>query len=232
MHGALVGWLWIAVQWHTSSNAPAVAVLWDLPAPVDTIAAPPQPAPVETSPPPPPKTEQTLPSPDIAVKAEKPRKTEQPQQTRETPAKKPEKSRNKTPSAQELRRQQQAERQHQDEMARLTSQAGAPGQVASSGGPGRPSSEYEGRVRAAVKANLHFSVPDSVDDSVYVEYLVELIGATGEQAGEPQLTHPSGLPGYDEAVRRAILRTDPFPRRADGTAPRELRLQFRPTETR
>jgi len=40
----------------------------------------------------------------------------------------------------------------------------------------------------------------------------------------------SGLPGYDEAVERAIRRTDPFPRRRDGTVERTVIIRFRPVD--
>jgi colicin import membrane protein len=237
MHAALVGYLWFAVQWHTSDVAPAVAVLWDLPAPVDTIQPPP-PAPpaVHETPPPPKEAVISPPKPDIVEKQEKPPKPEPvPEPHKETPPPKKEvkPKPNPQPSAQELRRQQaQAERQHQEEMARLTSQVGVPGRTPVPSSQGRLSNAYEGRVRAAVLANVHFAPPEGIEDSVYAEYEVKLIPSTGELAGEPRLVHPSGLAGWDEATRRAILRTDPFPLQDDGTAPRSFNLRLRPTEAR
>ncbi len=236
MHAALVGYLWFAVQWHTSAVAPAVAVLWDLSAPVDTIQPPPPapPAPVDTPPPPPPKEEVIAPAkPDIVQKAEKTPKPPKSTEPRKEPPIRKENKPTPQPSAKELKRQQQqAERQHQEEMARLTSQVGTPGRTPVPSSPGRLSNEYKGRVQAAVLANVHFAPPEGVGDSVYADYQVELISSTGELVGEPRLVHPSGLPGWDDAVRRAILRTDPFPRRDDGTAPNSLVLRFHPTDTR
>lgn len=223
MHGALVGYLWIAMQWHTTVSAPAVAVLWDLPAPVE----PPTPAPpaVQDTPPPPKEETPAPPKPDIVEKVEKKPKPMPEPKSKPKPVNKP--------SPQELRRQQQqAEKQHAEEMARLTSQVGTPGRIPQVASAGRLSNEYEARVRAAVLANVHFAPPEGVDDGVYAEVEVDLIPSTGELVGDPQLVHASGLPGWDDAVRRAILRTDPFPRREDGTAPRTLRLRFRPTDTR
>jgi hypothetical protein len=238
MHGALIGYLWFAVQWHTADVAPAVAVLWDLAAPVDTFVPPPPtpPAVNDTPPPPPPKEEViTPPKPDIVEKAEKAPKHPQPAEPRrEPPPKKDTKVKpNPQASAQELRRQQvQAERQHLDEMARLSAQVGVPGRTPVPSSPGRMSTAYEGRVRAAVLSNVHFAPPEGVDESVYAEYEVRLIPTTGELAGEPRLVHASGLAGWDEATRRAILRTDPFPLQDDGTAPRSFNLRLRPTEAR
>jgi colicin import membrane protein len=45
-----------------------------------------------------------------------------------------------------------------------------------------------------------------------------------------RLVKPSGLPGYDAAVERAIRRTDPFPRKPDGTVDRTVSIRFRPVE--
>ena len=40
----------------------------------------------------------------------------------------------------------------------------------------------------------------------------------------------AGLAGYDEAVERAIRRTDPFPRKRDGTVDRTVIIRFRPVD--
>jgi colicin import membrane protein len=237
MHGALVGWLWFAMQWHTSAVAPAVAVLWDLPALDDTVPPPqPEPQPVNVAPPPPPAPEPVaLPKPDIVQQVEKPRKPEKPVvPPKEPPPKKETKAApSPKPSAQELRRQQQlAERQHEQEMARLTSQVGAPGKTAVISTQGRLSNAYDAKVQAAVRSNIHFAPPEGVEDSVHADYEVNLIPATGELRGEPRLVHPSGLPGWDDAVLRAILHTDPFPLREDGTAPPSFTLRVSPNDTR
>jgi colicin import membrane protein len=239
MHAALVGYLWFAMQWHTSDVAPAVAVLWDLPAPVDTIALPaPAPPAEQATPPPPPPKEETIspPKPDIVEKVEKhpkPERLPEPPKEPPPPKKEAKPKANQQTSPQEQRRQQvQAERQHQEEMARLTSQVGVPGRAPVQASQGRLSNAYEGRIRAAVLANVHYAPPEGVEESVYAEYEVRLIPTTGELAGEPRLVHASGLPGWDEAARRAILRTDPFPLQDDGTAPRAFNLRLRPTEAR
>lgn len=232
MHGALVGWLWFAMQWHTSAVAPAVAVLWDLSAPVDTVPPPqPVPQPVNETPPPPPPEPVAQPKPDIVQQVEKPRKPDKPVEPRkEPPPKKETKAApSPKPSAQELRRQEQlAQRQHDQEMARLTSQVGAPGKTAVISAPGRISNSYDAKVQAAVRSNIHYAPPEGVDDAAFAEFEIHLIPATGELDGEPRLVHPSGLPGWDEAALRAIVHTDPFPLQEDGTAPRSFRLRLKP----
>jgi colicin import membrane protein len=209
-----------------------VAVLWDLPAPVETIQAPPPapPAPAVTPPPAPHESAVSPPKPDIVQKVDKHAPPEQAAPPKEPPpATKQKPKPGPRPATKE--QQRQAERQHLEEMARLTSQAGVPGPAPMARAPGRIGDEYIGRVRAAVLANVHYALPEETID-VQAEYEVDLVPGTGEIVGEPRLVHASGLPGWDDAVRRAILHTDPFPLRSDGTAPRTLRLVFRPTDAR
>jgi colicin import membrane protein len=232
LHGGLVAWMWYAVQWHTSPAAPAVAELWEPTA--EPTAPPPEPQPQPqppAPPPPPPVAEQSPPKPDIVQQQEKPKKKApeppvQPQPKRDNTPKKP--------SAQEIKRQQaEAEKQHQEEIARLASQADstpAPRSqaYASSGGA---DNSWVGKVIGAVKSHLFFAVPEGVTTDVYAEFHVELL-PTGELASDPELTKSSGIPGYDDAARRAIMRTNPFPRRDDGSVPRSLTLQLHPQDAR
>jgi len=230
MHAALVGWMWFAVQWRTNASAPAVAELWELPAPAAEQTPAPQPPAVAVAPPP--SEAVTPPNPDIVQKSEAPRRpTAAP--PKEVPKKdKKAKATHNEPTPEDLRRQQAlAERQRQEEMTRLTSQALATARTPSVSSMGPISNEYSAKIQSAVRAHLSYAVPEGVSPSVYAEFGVELL-PTGEQASEPHLVTPSGLPGFDEAARRAIMRTDPFPRREDGTVPRSLRLRLYPQDTR
>ena len=232
MHAALVGWMWFAVQWHTSASAPAVAELWDLPAPVEEPPAPASPPPPAVAVAPPRSEEITPPNPEIVQKSEAPRRplTAPPKETPKTDKKA--KPAHAEPTAQELRRQQmQAEKQRQDEMTRLANQAVGTARAPSVSSTAPISNEYSAKIQSAVRAHLSYAVPEGVSTSVYAEFAVELL-PTGEQATDPRLVKPSGLPGFDEAARRAILRTDPFPRRDDGTVPRSLSLRLYPQDTR
>ena len=94
------------------------------------------------------------------------------------------------------------------------------------------SETYKALIIACVRRNLAFAVPEGTSEQVYAVFHVELL-PTGEQAAPPRLTRPSGLPGYDDAAERAIIRCDPFPRDQSGTLPnRSFDLVMRPTETR
>jgi len=232
MHAALVGWMWFAVQWHTSASAPAVAELWDLSPPPLAVTEehPPEPPAPPVSPPP--SEAAPPPNADIVQKAETPRRAQE-AVPKEAPKKdKKAKPVRNEPTPQELRRQQaQAERQRQDEMTRLASQALATARTPTVSSTGPVSNEYSAKIQSAVRAHLSYAVPEGVAPTVYAEFAVELL-PTGEQAAEPRLVKPSGLPGFDDAARRAILRTDPFPRRDDGTVPRSLSLRLYPQDTR
>lgn len=81
---------------------------------------------------------------------------------------------------------------------------------------------------ALIRPRIVFGVPDSTPSSVYAEFQVDLL-PTGEILAVRKLK-ASGLPGYDEAVERAIHRTDPFPRKRDGTVERTVIIRFRPVD--
>jgi len=234
MHGALVASMWIAVQWHTSASAPASAELWELPPVMDVSPAPtaPQPVPPEAAPPPPQETA-------APTKADIVEKRETRPKPATTPPREPARKEHKTrpaarePSTEELiQRQVAAEQRQREEIQRLTGVAGPtsarPPAVASSG---PISNAYNARVQAAVRSHLSFAVPEGVPYEVTAEFIVELL-PTGELAAEPRLVKSSGIPGYDEAALRALLRTSPFPRQDNGEVPPSLRLTLRPQDVR
>jgi len=67
------------------------------------------------------------------------------------------------------------------------------------------SDAYKALIIACIRPNIAFAVPDGTPEQVYAEFKVELL-PTGEQAAPPKLIKPSGLPGYDDAAERAIIR--------------------------
>jgi colicin import membrane protein len=234
MHALLVGAMWFAVRWDITASAPAVAELWEPPPEVEMPApAPPAPQPA----PPPPQVEPEHKDADIVEKETvKPKPPPPPVEHKPVEAKKPEAKVKPVPkpSAAELKRQEEeAEQRQQTELARLTSQASASpvSRTPSVSSPGVLSNEYQAKIVGAIRSHLSYAVPEGVSDKVYAEFKVELL-PTGEQAAEPQLIKPSGLPSWDDAARRAILRTDPFPRRDDGTVPPTLTLRLYPVDAR
>ena len=96
------------------------------------------------------------------------------------------------------------------------------------GNSARQSAEYQARIRAKIKANI--AVPSDISGNPEAVFDVVQL-PTGEVLGEPRLVKSSGHRGYDEAVLRAILKSQPLPRpeRPDLFV-RELRLNFTPRE--
>jgi len=250
MHALLIAGMWFAVQWRTSSEAPAVAELWAPLTPVEPTPVVQPPAPVPPPPEPaPPQPEAAKPEADIVLKQRvKPHAPEQqspppierqPVEKRE-PKKADRKKAEAKAAAEQLERERRvAEQMRQSEIARLTGEASSSATASASGGaraafssPGVISNAYSALIKACVRSHLAFSVPPGTSEQVYASFKVELL-PTGEQAALPQLIKPSGLPGYDDAAERAIIQCDPFPRDQNGTIPnRSFNLDMYPIETR
>lgn len=235
MHALLILGMWFAVQWRTSSESPAVAELWEPPA---TVQAP-TPAPAPPEPPQPPQPQAALPKPDIAIpqkvkrhapKEEPPpveRRPVEKREARKTPPIKP----RAQPSPEQLeRRERESEERRQAELERLAGEVTGTAR-APAAGSGPISDTYKAMINACIRPHVVFAVPADTPADVYAEFELELL-PTGEQASPPKLVKPSGLPGYDDAAERAIMRCDPFPRQSDGTVPRNFTLKMFPTETR
>lgn len=107
------------------------------------------------------------------------------------------------------------------------SAGGRPGGSAAAGAGGGDAS-YAGQLNALIRPRIIFAVPENTPASIYADFQVDLL-PTGEILAVKKLK-ASGLPGYDEAVERAIRRTDPFPRKRDGTVERTVIIRFRPVD--
>jgi colicin import membrane protein len=250
MHLLLVGALWISVQWRTEPSGPVVVELWGAPPIEPVVVAPPPPAPVKVEPEPerpdaeivlkqekkaPPKVE---PPPDLKkIEAEKRRaeaekkRLEAEKKQRETELKKLAEA--KARAEEEKRDEQRRETVRKAEEARVLAQAGSggspagsPGGVAGAGGRGDPG--YVGQLIALIRPRIVFAVPEGTSPSVHAEFQVDLL-PTGEIMAVRRLK-ASGLAGYDEAVERAIRRTDPFPRKRDGAVERTVIIRFSPVD--
>lgn len=123
----------------------------------------------------------------------------------------------------------------QAQLAHLRAMAGAAGSVAGSGGGvgsgigtgGTASPGYADRVRAKVKPNIVFD-PEAVSGNPSAVVSVQM--APDGSILSRRLTKSSGNGAYDEAVLRAVDRSDPLPRDTGGKAPSSVILTFRPKE--
>jgi colicin import membrane protein len=143
-------------------------------------------------------------------------------------------------AAERKREEERREAVRNAEQARMLAQAGAggsPGGSAAGSPGGRPGgtagagagdATYAGQLIALIRPRIIFAVPENTPASIHAEFQVDLL-PTGEILAVRKLK-ASGLPGYDEAVERAIRRTDPFPRKRDGTVERTVIIRFRPVD--
>jgi colicin import membrane protein len=250
MHAVLFGSISYVVQWKTQDPPPVVAELWaSTPQPVvETPPPPPPPPKVEPQPeppkpdadivtkeekkpppkvePPPPKVEEKPPPPKVEppkVEEKKPPPPKKEEPKKDVIADLLKKQEAKSRAEREAIRQAEAER-IKEQMASDKALTGTP----QPGAGNAQDTDYRARLVALIKSRIVYAVPEGTATSVYADVQVDLL-PTGEVAGI-RVLKPSGLPEYDAAVERAIRRTDPFPRKPDGTIDRTITIRFRPVE--
>ncbi len=248
IHGLLLAALTWGVNWRRSDTSLSVeAELWSA---VPQQAAPPlvepEPTPEPAPPPPPPKVEEPRQSEaDIALAREKERqakeKLEQARLEKEKLAREKERERQerekklaeeKKKKELEAKRKEEAEaKQRRDEnLKRMAGLAGATGAPTATGNAqksaGGISSSYAGRIRARVKPNIVF--PDELASNPTAEVEVRT-SPDGTIVGR-KLVKSSGVPSWDEAVLKAIDKTDTLPRNEEGVVPSPMTIVFRPKD--
>ena len=227
------------------------------PIPVPEPAPPPPPAPepeVKAPPPPPPPPVAARKDPDIALEREKIRKElaqrkqaelerqkrieareRQEELKREQLAKKAAEKRrveeqakaDKAKAAKQRDEDKKLAAMRDDQMRRIQGLAGATGGPTATGAAPRssgPSDSYAGRVRARVRPNIVFS--DDVTGNPTAE--VEVRMAPDGTITSRRLIKPSGYKAWDEAVLRALDKTEVLPRDVDGRVPTPIIIEFKP----
>ena len=255
VHGAFFALLYFGFTWQTLSPATMSVELWQsLPDMIDApparpeiekVVPPPQPEKVvepEVVPPQPEKVvEPEIVMPDkkaeakpVEVKPDKqkpapvPEKKVKPKPTkREMEARIAEQDAREQAEQAERERAEQAERvarerieQAARERAKQAEQAAAIGRVVD---------EYTGKIVSKIRRNI--VMPPDVADDARAEFLVTLL--PGGTVLGARLTRSSGHAAYDNAVERAILKSQPLPLPTDVamfSRFRELELVFKPIE--
>ena len=113
-----------------------------------------------------------------------------------------------------------------DYLKRMLGQAGATGGPTDTGTAAHasgPSASYAGRIMARIKPNIVFS--DTVDGNPMATVEVTL-APDGTIVGK-RLVKSSGVKSWDDAVLRAIDRTQVLPRDIDGRVPPPFQIDFR-----
>ncbi len=250
VHALLLIAIAFGVSWRSSNPAGVEAELW---AAVPQIAAPkpvepePTPQPVKKPEPPPPPPKAETPKQDdaqIAIEKarreeERKRKEEQLRRDEELQRQKEQQQR-KLAEADKLKKEQAeqkrreaaeaaaAEKRRQENLQRMAALAGngpqtSTGTAAQTAGP---SASYAGRIKARILPNIVFSDTMAGNPQATVEVKA---GPDGTIIGR-RLVKSSGVPAWDEAVLRAIDKTEVLPRDTDGRVPSSLEISFRPRD--
>ena len=255
VHILLVGALFFSVQWRSQApTAVAVEVWRSGPAPLPAPIIKPEPLPEPPPPPPPPKVEpkpepkplppkvETPPvKPDIAVKEEK-KKKEEPKKPEPKPVevkkeepkkeepKKPEPDRREDLAealARDLKQVQQQKAVH-DQRARADAELRQLGQAQAelaASALQRGLASYMDKIRGKIKGNI--VLPPGIKGNPEGIFDVTQL-PTGEIINV-KISTSSGNRALDEAIERAIRKSDPLPLPDQpGLFKRELKLKYRP----
>lgn len=125
--------------------------------------------------------------------------------------------------------QREADAQRQKNLQRMAGMAGASGGPTASGTAMQstgPSASYGAKVSARVRPNIVF--PDDIAGNPSAD--VEVRCAPDGTIVSRKLVKSSGVKSWDEAVLRAIDKTETLPRDTDGRVPTVLTIGFRPKD--
>ena len=247
VHALLFGVLFFGVRWQSRPPESISVELWVPPAApaVERAEVKPEPR-VEPPPPPPPppkpepKVEAPRP-PDIAIK-DKPTPKPKPVPPKPEPVKpkpepvkpKPEPVKPKTepakPQVDEMQRQMRAEldreqnalkmdRERQDLKDMLNREQSSASQKALAG--------YIDKIRLKIRGNI--LLPQDIKGNP--EAIFDVVQLPTGEVLTAKLKKSSGVPAYDAAVERAILKSSPLPKPDKGELfSRELTLRFKPQD--
>jgi colicin import membrane protein len=127
-------------------------------------------------------------------------------------------------AAEKKRKQDEADekmlsKMREENLQRMT--AGVTGSGGSGDAPksqgNRGDASYAQRVGAKIKSNINFNAPEDMAGNPAVEYEVNLL--PDGSVGGMRMKKSSGVPGFDEAVRRAIEKAQPYPKDKSGAVP-------------
>lgn len=258
VHVGLLIALAFGVSWRSQTPAGVSAELWaavpQIAAP-PAVEPKPVPKPTPAPAPTPPKVEEAPPKPSvneaqIAIEKEKAerklreqreqqereRKEQQERERRDQERIEREKAEKLAAQKQrelEIKRQKEEEarqaRQREENLKRMLGQAGGTGAPNATGTAARdagPSASYAGRIIARVKPNIVLT--DEVPGNPSA--IVELRCAPDGTIVGRRLVKSSGNREWDEAVLRAIDRTEVLPRDTDGRVPSSVEITFKPRE--
>lgn len=121
--------------------------------------------------------------------------------------------------------------QRADNLRRMTDSAnvgsGGNGEAAKSQGM-RADASYIQKVGAKIKSNTVFNGAEELDRNPAAEFAVELL--PDGSIRQLRKTKSSGVPGFDEAVSRAIEKSQPYPADKSGAPPSGFTVSHKPKD--
>ena len=247
-HLLLLAMLFFSLQWSTKPPVALQAELWtslpstsqDTPAPTVVPERVPEPV-VEPSPPV--TKEKPAPvKPDIALedlkKKKKPEKEPVKPIEPKKPEPKPEPKPVKKPEAKPEPKKPDVtdaalNKLRDEEMKRALAAAGGssgPVNATVNAAGVKGDLAYSDKIRAKILGNIVFNLPSDLSGNPEVIFVVDQL-PTGEIISLKK-TKSSGLAAWDDAVERAIRKSDPLPKNKDGAVVRQLEISFRPKDSR
>lgn len=249
VHAVLFAFLWVGINWVNNKPETIEAEVWSTKeleqAPPPPVQPPPPPQEVVK---PEPKVEEKpeVEKPDIALEQEKKRKQlekekqarEEEEEKKQQAAQKKKEEEDKKLADEKQRKQDQLdkknlEKQRQEELKRITGEttsSNSSGNAARSQG-NTSNSTWVAKVTAKVKSNIvGISIPPSYEGNDPVEYVVGLL-PDGSVAGIRK-TKSSDLPGFDDAVKRAIEASQLYPADSSGRVPSSFTSRNYPKDQR
>lgn len=168
---------------------------------------------------------------DIVLREEKPRRAAKPARPAQAAPPRERKAREPEPPVDDGA-QRQSELARLQDMARSTPASGAdgtgaggqPGAGAGAGGTTSPG--YGDKVRRRVLPNIVFD--EDIEDNPTAVVAVHL--APDGSILSARISKSSGHAGWDNAVLRAVQRSNPLPRDDSGVAPANINIYFQPKE--
>lgn len=242
VHLLLLAFLVIGVQWQSSETTAVEAEVWDM---TTREAAPliaPEPVPEEVKPviEPPKEVEKPVEKeePEIAIAQEKKRKQAEKDKQEELKKAELKKAELELAKKKELEEKKRIAKEKaaqdkifEENMRRLNGQvvksgSGGLGDALKSTGNNRGDPSYNAKVAAKIKANTIYVVNDTSSNNPTVEFVIQLF-PDGSLKGPIKKTKSSGVLAFDEAVEKAIEKSQPFPRDKSGEVPGSLNLVHR-----
>ena len=146
---------------------------------------------------------------------------------KEKEAKKQQEQKDNKVSAEEAKKLDAIRKENMKRIAGLAGASGSENATGTAMKSSGPSDSYGGRIRARVKPNITFD-PSSVSGNPAAE--VEVRCAPDGTIVSRKLTKSSGNPSWDNAVLKAIDKTEILPRDTDGRVHSPLLLVFKPND--